>query len=381
MELINKSIWLISPQEWGTMKISKHHYALTLAKNGNKVYFIEPPVFRGWFKYKKPIIRACDAHPSLYIVTSSLRLPYFFKFHFKELFYYFIRKEIRSLAAAVGVKPDIIWSFDLSNVFPLRYFNGGYYRIFHPVDMPWTTASLSAAEGADIVFSTSPDILEKYSSMGIPSFLIEHGLAEEFISVKTDTSFTRGPIRIGYSGNLLRHDVDRSGFLKIVGENPSVIFECWGSSGVSDRNLGGHMDDSTQRFITELISCPNVIIHGSVPTDVLARSILHMDGFLVCYDLDVLNPIGPNYHKLMEFFSTGKVVISSYIKHYADRPDLIQMAGTNGVARLSDLFRSVITNLAFHNSDEKMRVRREWAFSNTYNMQIGRIEKRLDFNH
>jgi hypothetical protein len=244
--------------------------------------------------------------------------------------------------------------------------------------MPWTAASLSAAEGADIIFSTSTDILDRYTGAGIPSFFIEHGLANEFISVKPEVSVTDSPVRIGYSGNLLRHDVDRSVFLKIIRENPSVIFECWGSSGLNDRNLDGSVDDLTLRFINELKACPNVVVHGSVPPDVLARSIICMDGFLVCYDLDAMNPIGPNYHKLIEFFSTGKVIISSYINHYAGRPELIQMVDKFGSVSLPDLFRSVIGDLAFFNSDEKTRIRKEWAFSNTYDKQIDRIEKCLN---
>ena len=43
MKLENKVIWILSPNRWGKMKVSKHHYALTLAARNNIVYFIEPP--------------------------------------------------------------------------------------------------------------------------------------------------------------------------------------------------------------------------------------------------------------------------------------------------------------------------------------------------
>lgn len=39
----NKTILIISPEPWGKMMISKHHYALELAKLGNEVYFLNPP--------------------------------------------------------------------------------------------------------------------------------------------------------------------------------------------------------------------------------------------------------------------------------------------------------------------------------------------------
>ena len=41
--LRNKTILIISPQAWGKMFLSKHHYAIELAKRGNAVYFLNPP--------------------------------------------------------------------------------------------------------------------------------------------------------------------------------------------------------------------------------------------------------------------------------------------------------------------------------------------------
>ncbi len=38
-----KTILLISPESWGKSFVSKHHYAVELAKKGNIVYFLNPP--------------------------------------------------------------------------------------------------------------------------------------------------------------------------------------------------------------------------------------------------------------------------------------------------------------------------------------------------
>ena len=35
-------VLLISPQHWGTMRVTKHHYAIELAKLGHEVFFLEP---------------------------------------------------------------------------------------------------------------------------------------------------------------------------------------------------------------------------------------------------------------------------------------------------------------------------------------------------
>ena len=36
-------IFILSPQHWGTMFLSKHHYAIEFAKMGNEVFFLIHP--------------------------------------------------------------------------------------------------------------------------------------------------------------------------------------------------------------------------------------------------------------------------------------------------------------------------------------------------
>ena len=40
--VIKKAI-VVSPQSWGKMFISKHHYAVELSKLGYEVFFVNPP--------------------------------------------------------------------------------------------------------------------------------------------------------------------------------------------------------------------------------------------------------------------------------------------------------------------------------------------------
>ena len=39
MKLTGQVIFIISYESWGAMLMSKHHYAIQLSKDGNKVYF------------------------------------------------------------------------------------------------------------------------------------------------------------------------------------------------------------------------------------------------------------------------------------------------------------------------------------------------------
>ena len=44
MLLRNKTILIISPQQWDGLMLSKQNYAEELTKLGNKVYFLPPPL-------------------------------------------------------------------------------------------------------------------------------------------------------------------------------------------------------------------------------------------------------------------------------------------------------------------------------------------------
>src|SRR5258708_6068060 len=78
--LINKVIAILSPQPWNHSHISKHHYAIELARN-NRVYFISPPSHNWNRKYTiKP------GRDNLFLIAYSVPLPEWAKFKFSWLY-------------------------------------------------------------------------------------------------------------------------------------------------------------------------------------------------------------------------------------------------------------------------------------------------------
>jgi hypothetical protein len=373
--LKNKTILIVSPQAWGNMFISKHHYALELARQGNTVYFLNPP------GEGNPDSRKVEIHPSgilqgLFFITHSLWFPYRLKFHALPLFHFLMSFHVKRITKKIGRPIDIVWSFDLGNLYPFRLFNDCPLKIFHPVDEPLNPAAINSGAGADIVFSVTTEILEKYH--GLPGHFINHGVSENFLFDDAGTNDGTA-VRIGFSGNLLRNDVDREIFLQIIRENPDIYFECWGSYRDNQSNIGGASDVDTREFITELLQQSNVILHGPVPTDRLAKEIRNMDGFLICYDIKKDQSGGTNYHKIMEYISTGKVIISNNITTYATQPDLVQMVSSREHNRdLPMLFKTIMSRLDHFNAPEIIRKRILFAKDNTYRRQIERIEGILD---
>jgi hypothetical protein len=375
--LIGKTILIISPQSWGKMFVSKHHYAIELAKRGNKVFFLNPPEEKG-NKGERIIVEPSELSDNLMLVQHALWFPYAIKFHALPLFHWLMKFHVHKLLKITG-PIDIVWSFDLGNLYPFRLWGNDVYRVFHPVDEPLNSVAINSAQKADIIFSVTHEILEKYKVYPVPRHFINHGISEDFLQWQYKDNKPDESVRVGFSGNLLRGDIDREMMLRIIRENPSVIFECWGSYTSTQSNIGGGENEATQIFISTLKQLKNVILHGPVSSAALAKAIHQMDAFLICYDVQKDQSKGTNYHKVIEYLSTGKVIISNNISTYQQYPGLIEMIeDRENNQSLPGVFSQVIKNLQQYNSSVNQDLRMSFARDNTYNRQIERIETILN---
>lgn len=370
--LTGKTILIISPQSWGKMFVSKHHYAVELAKRGNTVYFLNPPDE----KLQNNIIIKNEVEGlSLFCIYHKINFPYFIKFHAIGLFHWLMKGQVKKILKAIGRPLDIIWSFDLENLYPFRLFPGKVLRIFHPVDEPRTNNAILAAEGADVIFSVTYEILEKYHSNKAPKWFINHGISADFLNLEQIEPNRRDKLYIGVAGNLLRPDIDHKIFLQIIDENVDIIFECWGSYHFNDANLAGEENREIQHFIKALQLKPNVRLHGAVGTKELVKGFAKMDGFLICYDVIRDQSKGTNYHKIIEFLSTGKVVISNNVSTYERYPGLIEMVKErDSNENLPILFKKIINDVGVHNSKARMEYRMNFANNNSYQKHLNEIE-------
>ncbi|WP_133054526.1 hypothetical protein, partial [Niastella populi] len=222
MELNNKTILIISTDEWGEMFLSKHNYAIELSKRGNRVFFINCPD-RDRVLRRGKIKIVSTKYKNVNVVQHRLFFPYFFKYDYPGLYNFLIWFHIKRILSKIDVKPDIVWSFDLSNAIPLNRFPQACLKIFMPVDEPFHDYSIKAAKGADIIFSVTNEILDKYKMFKVPKYFVNHGVSEHFINDNIDTTINT-PMRIGYSGGLLRHEIDWETFFTIIKSNPDKTF-------------------------------------------------------------------------------------------------------------------------------------------------------------
>lgn len=370
MQLTNKKILIISPQFWGKMFISKHHYAIELAARGNEVYFLNPPNANLSDEF---LVDEVDID-NLYIIHHKLNFSYKLKFKSAWLFHWNMKRHINKLKKYIDIKFDIIWSFDLGNLYPFYLFSKEAVKIFHPVDEPLNKTAVNSAKGSQIIFSTTNEILAKYHKYSVPKFQINHGLKDIFLSVKP-TINNSDKLKIGFSGNLLRRDIDRETLLEIIKQYPQFEFNCWGSYNIEQSNISGSSDSSTKQFIKNLRSLPNVTLHGVKITEELAVAYQQIDVFLICYKVINDKSIGENYHKTLEFLSTGKPIVSHNFSSYRNKLQLVQMDATaTDNKNLHLLFKEVVNNLSKYNTTELINARKKFAADNIYQRQIDRIE-------
>ncbi len=372
MKLKNKTIFIISQQGWSDgIYISKHHYAIELAKKGNKVYFMGGPSPQNFIKLGR-IKMLKTGFENLTLIEHELFYPLFIKFKLPWLHHILVTKHINNILRKTGAKPDIIWSFDLSNTMPLSAFPQNAFKLFMPVDEPSDPVAFKAAKSAQVIFSVTDEIIDKYKNFSVPKFCINHGVADFFINDYPDESINNPPV-VGLSGNFLRPDIDRPILLEILQSNPAIHFNFFGK--IEDKL---EQDEEVISFIQKIKQLTNVTLHGSLSPGDLAKKLKEVDAFLICYDINKDQSRGTNYHKLMEYLATGKVTITNNVTTYKDHPELVVMNDSreNNVC-LPELFQKVINKLEYYNSMELQQRRIRFAEKFRYSTQLKKIERLL----
>ena len=306
----NKVIFIISSDRWGTMKVSKHHYALELADMNCRVFFIEPPKLT----YTGIDIRQCPDHPMISIVNYK---PMFRGKRFLPafLFSFLLKQQVKALLKKIDEKPDVVWSFQGYLFENLGWF-GAPVNIFFAADQFYYKELPPEVYSASLLLGVSDTIFDRLKTSGRPAFQINHGLQKSFVDgaqilLKQGVSISAGKEMVaGYSGNLRMEALDRKTMMQVIGENPGIKFIFWGSYKPQDLNLGGVQDEDTDTFISFLEVQPNVDLRGVVSSEQLQIQMKEVDFFWLCWKIG-LNSMwdGSNSHKILEYLSTGRPVV------------------------------------------------------------------------
>ena len=367
MKLVNKKILLISPERWGVNRLSKHHYAEILAKRGNQVYFLNPPT-KGLLRITISAtningLELIDYSPFLKGLNRFVRIPWLF-----NKLCACDTNRIKKLLPTL----DIIWSFDPFR-FQLPNLLGAPLFIFHPVDYFQSTIDQIVAKNASVIFSVSQFILDRYKGIPTPSFFINHGVGSIYLNQSNVTEEKQDSnIRCGYIGNMLSFGIHWSNLLTIVRTNSAVEFHFIGPYTIN--NLGDAKEENPS--LIELKQCPNTLFYGELSPPEISKKIKLFDLFLICYDPEIVGPVTSNTHKILEYLSTGKVVVSSRISTYDNLANgLFSMVRSS--IELPTKFSEVVAKISAYNTPELQQKRKSFAHLNSYENHILEIEKIL----
>jgi len=376
-----KTIVILSTELWGRMLLSKMHYAIELAELGNDVYFVNPP----WEKRLQhpAAISPVKVHPGITLIdTKPVAKALFLRHKLLPLYRHWVTgRYIKAIRRLIQKPIDEVWCFDPHVYVDLSGFHAKR-SVMLIYDFYVGRHVSKAAESADAIVSVSSLILDHYQDATPPRLLMQHGLGKRFATLAEERLERQQfpaqqgeKIRIGYTGNLHRVGMNTELGRTIIGAHPEIEFHFWGPYSLENNNLSS-CDAPTEllAFVEFLKGQPNVFLHGVLEQSALATALSGMDAFLFLYSAAKDVNGASNSHKLLEYLSTGKPVISTYVSNYAGT-SLLEMVDPKDEDRLPELFGEVTRNLAAYNAPERQLQRIRFALDNTYRKQVVRIQE------
>ena len=358
MKLQNKTILIVSPEPWDHIFVSKHHYAINLAKRKNRIYFLNPPTVINRIKIDKLDFK------NVFIINYGIlfrgrnRLPAFLNNIINRI-------EISRIKSSIGNSLDIVWSFD-----PYRYQNLKLWKVpitlYHSVDFHNNTKlEKRILKSADIVVSIANLLIEHLQNIHKREYYkINHGLYLDNQEAYLNIDFSK--TTISYFGNF-HGDIDYDLLIVLIKSYPNFEFLLFGPK------LRSY---EINNFFDSIENLKNVHYFGKISHSKILSILKYVDVNLIIFK-EKKSSTHCNPHKVLTFLYAGNTTISTFIDEYTNS-NLIEM----GVGHQHYLarFNEIVTNLSFFNSDKKREERRQFALNNTYDKQINRIETLIEIN-
>jgi glycosyltransferase involved in cell wall biosynthesis len=348
-------ILVISPQPWAGLHMSKHHVSQGLVARGNKVVFWE---------------RSLPEDTEVRIAGEGdlriARTPHWFKGvnrlpAFVNRWYY--GRLIRSIERAAGVRFDIIWCFDTSR---MQWFpNGDRYRLLHLVDYDILYQGHGLMRSADLIVTTADIINTRVLEIAPHASVHKVGHALDRRWVRNNEGLAQrtssAPRLVVYAGQFYHTYIDWGALLSVAQEHPDLKFRYIG-------NLDPDFPDAAfQRLRTE----PNVEFTGLKTKDELVPMVREADILIFSFMTDNRLLERANPHKVLEYLSTGNVIMGSWTLEYAPHQHLLMMAPDR--SGFVPTFRRTVERFAELNTPERRAERIAFAQERTTDRLLERV--------
>jgi len=355
-------ILIISPEAWHGHFVSKHHYAVTLAKEGHDVYFLNPPIHR----FKEIKIQKTD-YENLWEISAP-QVAKGLRFYPKFLRSYVERRWIEKLEETIGKRFTTVWLFENSRFYDMD-FAGRRTKIYHQVDLNQNFHVREASTSADVSFCTTDFIRDALLRYTQQVHKVHHGVTLKsevhHLVKKEEQYFNSPPVNVVYIGNLDIPFFDIALFVELVSSFSEVTFHL----------VGDYSQDKALFMACKKYS--NIKWWGRQESSKIPAILALSDIQLLIYKNqnkeDAKQLASP--HKMMEYLASGKVTVATYTDEYKDKRELLEMVDDS--SDFLDKFDEVVNNLAFYNSEEKQKMRRDFAGEHSYEKQLAKIVRYL----
>ena len=145
----------------------------------------------------------------------------------------------------------------------------------------------------------------------------------------------------------------------LVGTFPEVVFHF----------VGNYQEDG--KLYRACLDAPNVIWWGKVESSLIPPIINRCDILLVTYLAEQFRAQLASPHKMMEYLSSGKIIVATYTDEYKDKRHLLEMV--DDVKDFPNAFARIVANLDEYNSAEQQAARIEYARQHSYDKQLDKI--------
>ncbi|WP_143773879.1 glycosyltransferase family protein [Niastella vici] len=294
-----------------------------------------------------------------------------------------MKAQVKLLTKAIGLRPDIVWCFDPYRFLNLKWFKASV-NIFFAADLFYYDHLPEEAFTADVCLGVSDTIVELLKPACKTAHFINHGvnrhftrIAQEALDQLPGTIHPKSKITVGYVGNLLMEAPDRNTMKKVISAHPDTQFVFWGQYEIKG-NFVAFDKPEVFDFVRFLQSQPNVVLRGAVHPSVLSEEVKMADMFWVCWQTTTSKMWdGSNSHKILEYLSTGKPVVSHYMSTYRDN-NIIDMLDSKDNSEYLSLFSQILKRVRSGELTDLQRDRILFAMENSYRSHIAGIEKLIE---
>ncbi|MEM6460766.1 MAG: glycosyltransferase [Pseudomonadota bacterium] len=355
------AVLIISPEPWDGLFVSKHHYAIELARRGHSVFFFGPPTetneleveYAKWHGLQIGVVNSPPVLPGIRYLPPPMRNR-------------FEARWLKNLEHKTNQRVDVVWLFENSRFFDLR-FAGERLKIYQQVDIDQDFQPMIAARTSDLTIAISRPISRLLVAEANKLIRVTHGYSAMATTPLPESEleqrFSDFCSNAVFTGNLDRTYLDVPLLADLVKGYPETRFHF-----VGNYTEGRHLHGA-------VAGLENVLFWGRRPAEKLPSILKRADILLVASLADEHLEQLANPHKIMEYLASGKVILATRTLEYEDTPDLVCTA--NNRAEFLDRFREIIGNLEHWNAPERMETRRAFAADNTYAHQVDRIAAAL----